>query len=341
MSMSKLLITLGLILLMTTPIAVAHADSYAGSGSAVISDAGAMSDRVTFSMSGVAMLESGMAFEGWLVNSDSDDKVSTGVMTVLPDGSISHTWTSPDGGNLLEMYDTAVITVESVPDDDPAPSDMMAFSDSVDGSIDHIRALIVGEDSTLAMLQSQVDAAMAKVAEAQAADSLEALNAATGEAVDIIDADDGISALAMAASAGAAAAAEESARSDVDSNASAVMASSANVAAWAAAAKEDAAAAMAADNLTTAQTLLNIVNGKLMAAADGIEASNMGGASDAYMQAQAMATFTLPGPVDASAPAVGDYYVPTAMHLMLFAALMLLATGGALLYRERRLGARA
>ena len=341
MSMSKLLITLGLILLMTTPIAVAHADSYAGSGSAVISDAGAMSDRVTFSMSGVAMLESGMAFEGWLVNSDSDDKVSTGIMTVLPDGSISHTWTSPDGGNLLEMYDTAVITVESVPDDDPAPSDMMAFSDSVDGSIDHIRALIVGEDSTLAMLQSQVDAAMAKVAEAQAADSLEALNAATGEAVDIIDADDGISALAMAASAGAAAAAEESARSDVDSNASAVMASSANVAAWAAAAKEDAAAAMAADNLTTAQTLLNIVNGKLMAAADGIEASNMGGASDAYMQAQAMATFTLPGPVDASAPAVGDYYVPTAMHLMLFAALMLLATGGALLYRERRLGVRA
>ena len=341
MSMSKLLITLGLILLMTTPIAVAHADSYAGSGSAVISDAGAMSDRVTFSMSGVAMLESGMAFEGWLVNSDSDDKVSTGVMTVLPDGSISHTWTSPDGGNLLEMYDTAVITVESVPDDDPAPSDMMAFSDSVDGSIDHIRALIVGEDSTLAMLQSQVDAAMAKVAEAQAADSLEALNAATGEAVDIIDADDGISALAMAASAGAAAAAEESARSDVDSNASAVMASSANVAAWAAAAKEDAAAAMAADNLATAQTLLNIVNGKLMAAADGIEASNMGGASDAYMQAQAMATFTLPGPVDASAPAVGDYYVPTAMHLMLFAALMLLATGGALLYRERRLGVRA
>ncbi|MXY46836.1 MAG: hypothetical protein F4Y44_07595, partial [Chloroflexi bacterium] len=104
--MSKLLITLGLILLMTTPIAVAHADSYAGSGTAVISDAGAMSDRVTFSMSGVAMLDSGMAFEGWLVNSDSDDKVSTGVMTVLPDGTISHTWTDPDGGNLLEMYDT-------------------------------------------------------------------------------------------------------------------------------------------------------------------------------------------------------------------------------------------
>lgn len=341
MSMSKLLITLGLILLMTTPIAVAHADSYAGSGTAVISDAGAMSDRVTFSMSGVAMLDSGMAFEGWLVNSGSDDKVSTGVMTVLPDGSISHTWTSPDGGNLLEMYDTAVITVESVPDDDPAPSGMMAFSDSVDGSIDHIRGLIVGEDSTLAMLQSQVGSAMAKIDEAQAADSLDALKAATEEAVGIINADDGISALAMAASEGAAAAAEASGRADVDSNASAVMASSANVAAWAAAAKEDAAAVVAADNLDTAKTLLNIVNGKLMAAADGIEASGMGGASDAYMSAQLMATFTLPAPMDAAAPIVGDNYVPTAMHLMLFAALMLLATGGALMYRERRLGAKA
>ena len=341
MSMSKLLITLGLILLMTTPIAVAHADSYAGSGTAVISDAGAMSDRVTFSMSGVSMLESGMAFEGWLVNSDSDDMVSTGVMTVLPDGSISHTWTSPDGGNLLEMYDTAVITVESVPDDDPAPSDVMAFSDSVDGSIGHIRGLIVGEDSTLAMLQSQIDAALAKVAEAQAADSMDALNAATEEAVGIIDADDGITALAAAASAGAAAAMEASGRDDVNSNASAVMSASANVSAWAAAAKEDAAGAMAAEDLATAQTLLNIVNGKLMAAADGIDASGMGGASDAYMSAQLMATFTLPAPMDAAAPAVGDNYVPTAMQLMLFAALMLLATGGALLYRERRIGARA
>ena len=68
MSMSKLLITLGLILLMTLPFAVAQAeDSYSGSGTAVISDAGAMSDRVTFSMSGVSMLEAGISITrvGW------------------------------------------------------------------------------------------------------------------------------------------------------------------------------------------------------------------------------------------------------------------------------------
>ena len=342
MSMSKLLITLGLILLMTTPIAVAYADSdYSGSGTAVISDAGAMSDRVTFSMSGVTRLESGMAYEGWLVNSGTDDKVSTGVMMVAPDGSISHSWTSPDGGNLLEMYDMAVITVESVPDDDPAPSDMTAFSDMVDGgAMEQIRGLVVGDDSTLSMLQSQIDAAMMKVSEAQAADSMDGLMAATEEASGMADE---IAALAASAGEAAAAAMEASGKNSVDMYAGKVMSSSGNVAAWAMAAKEDAAAVMAAGDLNTAKTLLNIVNGKLMAAANGIDATGMGGASDAYMQAQRMATFQLPAPAPAAAaaPAVGDAYVPATMQIMLFVALMLIIGGGALLYRERRQGARA
>ena len=341
MSMSKLLITLGLILLMTTPMAVAHADSYSGSGTAVISDAGAMSDKVTFSMSGVTRLEAGMAYEGWLVNSGSEDKVSTGVMTVLPDGSISHSWTSPDGGNILEMYDMVAITVEPVPDDDPDPSGVFAFTDMVDGgAMEQIRGLVVGDSSTLYMLKSQIYAAMMKVGEAQAADSLDGLMAATEEASGMADE---IAALASSAGEAAAAAKEASGKESVDMYAAQVMSSSGNVAAWAMAAKEDAAAVMAEDNLDTAKTLLNIVNGKLMAAADGIEASGMGGASDAYMQAQRMATFQLPAPTPAAAaaPAVGDNYVPTAMQFMLFVALMLVIGGGALLYKERRDGVKA
>ena len=341
MSMSKLLITLGLILLMTTPIAVAHADSYSGSGTAVVSDAGAMSDKVTFSMSGVTRLESGMAYEGWLVNSGSDDKVSTGILTVLPDGSISHSWTEPEGGNILEMYDMVAITVEPVPDDDPAPSDVMAFSDMVDGgAMEQIRGLVVGDGSTLYMLKSQIYAAMMKVGEAQAADDISGLMAATEEASGMADE---IAALASSAGEAAAAAMDASGKESVDMYAKKVMSSSGNVSAWAMAAKEDAATVMAEDNIDTARTLLNIVNGKLMAAADGIEATGMGGASDAYMQAQRMATFQLPPPTpaEAAAPAVGDTYVPAAMQVMLFVALMLLIGGGALLYRERRHGAKA
>jgi len=341
MSMSKLLITLGLILLMTTPFAVAHADSdYSGSGTAVVSDAGAMSDRVTYSMSGVTRLEAGMAYEGWLVNSGSDDKVSTGVMTVLPDGSISHSWTSPDGGNILEMYDMVAVTVEPVPDDDPAPSGVFAFTDMVDGgAMEEIRGLVVGDASTLYMLKSQIYAAMAKVGEAQAADDADGLMAATEEAASLADE---IAALASAASASAASAMDASGKQSVDTYGGKVMSSSGNVAAWAMAAKEDAAAVMAEDNLDTAKTLLNIVNGKLTAAAYGVEATGMGGASDAYMQAQRMATFQLPPPTSAAVtPATGDSYVPAAMQLMLLVALLMLMGGGAMLYRERRHGAKA
>ena len=349
MSMSKLLITLGLILLMTTPIAIAHAeDSYSGSGTAVVSDAGAMSDRVTFSMSGVSMLEAGSAFEGWLVNSDTDDKVSAGILTVLPGGSISHSWTSPDGGNLLEMYDMAVITVEPVPDDDSASSGVIAFSDMVDGgAMTHIRHLVVAAPGSdmgfMSQLQAQVSMAMMKVSEAQAADSINALKASTEEAVAIIDGEGGILALAAASEHAGFAAMAAPGEEMVGTYSKMVMASGSNVSAWAMAAKDDAAAVTAEDNLDTAKTLLNIVNGKLMAAADGIEASGMGGASDAYMQAQKMATFTLPGPAPAAAvtPATGDTYVPAAMQIMLFVALMLLIGGGAMLYRERRLGTKA
>ncbi len=344
MSMSKLLITLGLILLMTTPIAVAYADAhpYSGSGTAVISDAGAMSDKVTFSMSGVTRLESGMAYEGWLVNSNSDDKVSTGVMTVLPDGSISHSWTDPDGGNILAMYDTVAITVETVPDDDPGPSATMAFANTLPSNLlGPVRELVVGEDAVAYMLQTQVGAAMSKISAAQAADDLDALHVSTQEAVDIIDADDGVIALAAKTTELGSIVYQAAVDAVVKDACECVTMSGENIQSWAASAKEDAAAVMAEDDLDTAKVLLNIVNGKLMAAADGIEASDMGGASDAYMSAQRMATFTLPAPMDAAAPVVGDNYVPTAMHLMLFAALMLLATGGALLYRERRLGARA
>lgn len=343
MSMSKLLITLGLILLVTTPFAVAHADSDKGSGSAVISDSAAMSDSVTISLSGLMALEKGMAYEGWLVDSASGDKVSLGILSASF-GDINHTWISPDGANLLALYDCVVISVESMPDDDPAEWSEIVFLDTIDeGAIEQIRGLVVGDSSTLYMLQMQVHMAMAKVAEAQAADDIDALKAATEEAVGMVDGDGGIAALAASASESAMAAMDASGRESVDMYAKRVMASSDNVSTWAMAAKADAAAVTAEDDLDTAKTLLNIVNGKFSAAMNGVAAANMGGASQAYVSAQKMATFTLPAPDTAAVatPVTGDSYVPMAMQVMLFVALTLLIGGGAMLYRERRLGAKA
>ena len=345
MRKSRFLIALGLIILMSLPLAIAYADEhgYSGTGTAVVSDGGAMSDTVTFSMSGVSVPESGMAYEGWLMNSRSDEKVSTGLMTVMPNGSMSHSWSEPDGANLLALYDTVMITVEPVPDDDPAPSDVIAFINTLPVDLlDPVRELVVGEQAVVPMLQARISAAMGKIRDAQAADTPDALHSATQEVVDIIDAEDGIIALA---------ARTEELGSDVHQAAvdalvrdacECVMKSGENIQDWAAAAKEDAAAVMAEDDLNTAKTLLNIVNGKLIAAANGVDASSMGGASDAYTHAQKIATFTLPAPMGATAaPSVGDAYVPAVMRIMLFAALMLLIGGGALLHRERRIRAGA
>ena len=348
MSRSKFLITLGLILLMTLPFAVAQAEEgYSGSGTAVISDASAMSDRVTFTLSGVTVLEKGSAYEGWLVDSASGDRISVGVLMAAL-GDISHSWASPDGANLLASYDTAEVTVEPVPDDDPGPSGVMAFSDTVaSGAMTHIRHLIVAapesDSGFLSQLQAKIDMAMMKVDEAQAADSIDGLKASMGEAVAIIDADDGILALAAATEHADFAAMAAPGEASVGMYAKQVMASGDNVEAWASAAKDDAAMIMAEENLETAKTLLNIVNGKLMAAKNGVDATDMGGASDAYMQAQQMATFSLPSaaPAAVETPVTGDTSVPAMIQLTLLVALMLLIGGGALLYRERRLGAKA
>ncbi len=343
MSRSKLLITLGLILLMTLPAAVVYAGGHGeieGSGSAVISDGAAMSDKVTFTLTGVTALDTEEAYEGWLINSASDEKMSVGVLGVVS-GKINHTWTSPDGANLLAMYDSVAVTVEPVPDDDPMPSADMAFMGSVDAeSLAHIRHLVVAwpEDGDmggiLTQLQMQIGMAMDEIAEAQAADDVATLRAEVQAAVDIIDAEEGgILALAKMGDEHAGFGSSPATRQF----ASKVRDSSVNVALWAMDAKEQSAAVMEEDSLDVAKVLLNIVNGRLDAAQNGT--ANKDGAKAAYMQAQQMATFTLstdaPPPPD-EGPDVGDAYVPVAMQLMLIAALALIVSGGVTLYRTRR-----
>ena len=342
MSRSKLLITLGLILLMTLPAAVVYAGGHGeieGSGSAVISDGAAMSDKITFTLEGVTALDTEEAYEGWLINSASDEKMSVGVLAVVS-GKINHTWASPDGDNLLAMYDSVAITVEPVPDDDPMPSADMAFMGGVSAeSLAHIRHLVVAwpEDGDmggiLTQLQMQIGMAMDAVAAAQAADDIAALKASAQEAVDIIDAEGGILALAKMGDEHAGFGSSPATRK----YASMVRDSSVNVALWAMDAKEQSAAVMEEDSLDVAKVLLNIVNGRLDAAQNGT--ADKDGAKAADMQAQQMATFSLstdaPPPPD-EGPDVGDTYVPVAMQLMLLTALALIVSGSVMLYRTRR-----
>lgn len=364
MPRSKLLITLGLILLMTLSVSVAYADEhtddsdhahssdYSGEGTAVISDGAASSDKITYSLAGVTALDADHAYEGWLIDSVSGDMMSTGVMSVIG-GKISHSWASPDGDNLLAMYDSVAVTVEESPDDDEAPSDTKAFSGAISGdAMMHIRHLVVafpddGDSGLLMQLQDKIGMAMAKIAEAQAADEIEALKAATLEAVDIIDGDGGIHELSHVAEEHAdfASDAANPVENDVRTYAKKVMASSRNVEMWAVDAKDQTVGVLAEDDIDVAKVLLNIVNGRLDAAQNGTATHD--GAAAAYMQAQMMATIALttdgppPAVVVVVPPPTGDIAIPAAMQLMLLTALALLIGGAALLYRERRQGYKA
>lgn len=360
MPRSKLLITLGLILLMTLSVSVAYAEehtdhehtaSYSGEGTAVISDGAASSDKITYSLAGVTALDADHAYEGWLIDSVSGDMVSTGVMSVIG-GKISHSWASPDGVNLLAMYDSVAVTVEESPDGASAPSDTKAFSGAISGdALMHIRHLVVespdGGDGLLSQLQVQIVKAMDKIAKAQATDDLATLKAATLEAVDIIDGDGGIHELSHVAEEHADFASDAAGpvENDVRTYAKKVMASSRNVEMWAVDAKDQTVGVLAEDDIDVAKVLLNIVNGRLDAAQNGTATHD--GAAAAYMQAQMMATIALTtdGPpaaeIKPEPPNPGDTAVPIAMQLMLLTALALLIGGGALLYRERRQGYKA
>lgn len=356
MSRSKLLITLGLILLMTLSVSIAyaaeHPPAFSGEGSAVISDGAASSDRITYSLAGVTALDADHAYEGWLIDSVSGDMMSTGVMSVIG-GKITHSWASPDGDNLLAMYDSVAVTVEDLPDEAEAPSDVKAFSGAISTeSITHIRHLVVafpddGDSGLLTQLQAKIGMAMAKIAEAQAASEIEALKAATLEAVDLIDGDGGILELAQGAEhAGFASEAAGPTENNVRTYAKKVIASSENAEMWAMDAKDQTVGVIAEDDIDVAKVLLNIVNGRLDAAQNGTATQD--GAAAAYMQAQLMATIALTTDEPAPAPVVvvtppptGDTAVPAAMQLMLLTALALIIGGGAMLYKERRQGSKA
>lgn len=361
MSRSKFLILLGLVLLMTIPFSIANAQSveFPGSGTAIISDGTSKSDRLTYNMTGMRRLSAERIYEGWLVNSSTGDLVSTGVMRVNTRGGIARSWTSPTGENLIENYDTVVISVESVPDPDPdEPSDIKPFANSVPlSAMTHIRHLLVSwpaGDATgiLSDLRTQLDVAIQHVRLARSATDLTGLRQHTHHVINIVEGEDGpnfdasfgnpgdgMGVLLHAQDRKHATFAADTVPGNlvIKTHAQLVEEYGENAEMWSAEARDSAVDVLDEDSLTIAKTLLNLVEGRLVAARSGIPAlPDEGGAQQAYLEAQRMATFTLPAPLNVGTPSVGDASVPLMMQMALAGALVLLASGGFLLYRERR-----
>ena len=111
---------------------------------AAIRDGSPISSKAIAVVTGLAPLGAGKAYEGWFVSDDGARKQSTGILELDVWGNGVATYVSESGENVLGSFNTFVITVEPVPDPDPAPSSEVASVHTIPvGGITHIRHLLV------------------------------------------------------------------------------------------------------------------------------------------------------------------------------------------------------
>lgn len=360
MSRTKLLVLFFLVSLLTIPIGTVLAQGASDAeGTAIISDVVVLGDSITISMADVPVLGDGLAYEGWLVPDGGSPPFSLGVMDVDGNGSINHTFVSEDGDNLINTYNKFVISIEPIPDDDPAPSANKPYFDEIPlAAMAHIRHLLtdwpVGSGvGILENLRMQLDTAILHATLARDSDTISNVRLHLQHVINIIEGDDGanfdasagqpsdgIGVLAHAQDrkhAGFAAGAVSDAT--ISEHAALVEEYGANAENWAIEARDEALDLLDVSDVSVVQVLINQVLGPLDAARNGISATGEGGAEQAYVEGQLMATYMVPGRAPAEGlglPTVGDTTVPMLAQVALIASLLLLTAGGFLLIRDRR-----
>ena len=374
MNKVKLAFLMALALVVLIPAGVVWAQGTGEpAGTAVIWDNEALSDAITYKMTGVIQPSPGRAYEGWLVSDDGSVKMSTGIMTVSADGNVDHTYTSPTGENLIGAYDKVVITDEPVPDTDPEPSGVFVYSHAIPSEgMAQIRSLL----TNLNGLRLGLDAAIQHADMAAASETLDDLRLNTQRVINVIEGAggsnsdaasgggtaDGVGVLKRAMDREIASQAVSAASGDpvVAARAALVDVTGKNAEDWAVQARDQALVVLDQGSLFTSKLQLIPLSGFLSNARNGFDSSGdgtiasvagEGGAAQAYVEAQRMATYTLePGglaapvedrPFGPGLPIVGDSSVVTAVWAALIGGLVLLGSGGALLARTRRHRTRA
>ena len=348
--------------------------SAGGTGTAIISDGAALGDTVTIAMENVTAPAAATALEGWLITDDGAVKLSTGIMTVETDGTVAHTFVSADGENLITNYNKFVVTVEPVPDTDPEPSGVFAFSHRVPlAAMAHIRHLLTdwppgSGAGILTNLQTQLQTALTHAQLAIDSSTLEAVQLHTHHVINIIEGTDGANFDASFGNPGDGlgvilhasdrkhatfAAGEAPDDTVIAAHAALVEASGANAEARAISARDHALVSLAQGSLFSAKLQLNPVIGFLNSALHGLDsdadgtvssAGTEGGADQAYVEGQLMATYTLA--VGGLAPVgpelgiglsnTGDESVATMALIALAAAAATMLGGSALVLKRRR-----
>ena len=375
-----------------------------GTGTAVVSDGASLGDSITITMAGVTAPDAGMEYVAWLVSDDGASSLNLGALTVAADGSVSHTFDSTstdyDGSNLIAMYSTLAITAETAGSTPAQPSDTVFGGSVLIAGMAHVRHLLTswpaGADvGILTDLKTQLNAAIQHAELAAAALTIEDVQLHTHHVINIIEGEDGANfdaastnpgdGLGVLAHADDREHAGFAASADADNT---VMAAAAigvdvnglNAATWAGQARDIALEVLGTSNISLAKIFLGPGGGTvvstLQAARSGHDAdgdgtiesiANEGGADQAYVEAQAMATYSIvanpipqvaPTPVATATPVptatpipltplqpagpgrglpgVGDDSVPLAAQLGLLAAIALMGAGGVLMIRGRK-----
>ena len=332
MSSLKWIVLTAFVMLVALPAAQMLAKtSVDGSGTAVISDDQALSDAITYSLTGVAQPSSGRAYVGWLVSDDGTGKLSTGPITVGSDGTISHVFNSGSsrysGDNLIAKYGKVMITEEAVGSDPDQPVGQVVFSHQINASANkQIRQLLSDDGSgagSLTQLKAQLTVALGHSSLAnnqsnsiaQIKTHLESVvNAIEGPSGSnygdldgngtIASAGDGVGALVHAANSSSAGSLAASGAVDesITTHSALVGTNIGNSIDFAKLAVSEALVAVNKTDVNTARIYAARINGLVQDALDGVDTNRDGavssvsgeGAADrAYLEAQLMATYTL------------------------------------------------
>ena len=370
----SILLALALVLVASLAAVSAQAEEETAGGSVTFRDADAMSDSVVIALTGVDVPTAGTRYEGWLIAGDGS-KISVGVLTTTPAGTIDHTYVDAGGANLLATYGAFAISVEPSPDPDPATVGLIAYADSVpQGAFTHVGHLVVSwppnpdSKGITVGLKQQVAVALAYAQLADSSTTLANKQLHLHHVINIIegsgganydasfgDPGDGVGVVNYAADAIAHAQLAmdaATANATVQTHGQGVIDAATLVSADATRARDNSLTALGQSeidivvNLSIDNAITNLtkaLNGILVSAdldGDGVDEATIteGGANNTYVQAQDIAKFVLIKEGTAQPPQAGDALVGTVATSVLLAGLAF-TTMGVLLLRRRRTAA--
>jgi serine/threonine protein kinase len=100
-------------------------------------------DQVTINTTTMSLPPVASQYEAWLITDDGEQRISLGVVKFGQDGQGKLTFVDPQGRNLIGIYHALEITLEPSPDNNPNPSNQVAYSVTLpDEGYMHVRHLL-------------------------------------------------------------------------------------------------------------------------------------------------------------------------------------------------------